>query len=91
MYVTNFNANTVSIIDTSKNSPIALIPVGSNPAGAAVTLDGLYLYVANNGGFPNGSANTVSVVGTARNDFPTRITVGESPYAIAMSPDGTRA
>src|SRR5262245_48338091 len=44
-YVTNFGDNTVSVIDATTNTVTATIPVGSNPAGIAVTPNGAVAYV----------------------------------------------
>jgi YVTN family beta-propeller protein len=50
-YVANYYGKTVSVIDTANNSVLTgaglPIPVGSNPAGVAVTPDGKRVYVAN--------------------------------------------
>jgi YVTN family beta-propeller protein len=47
VYVANFDANTVSVIDTATNTVIATIPVGTSPRGVAVTPDGSTVYVSN--------------------------------------------
>ncbi|MFF2124475.1 YncE family protein [Streptomyces olivochromogenes] len=40
-YVTNFNSNDVSVINTSTNTIVGSpIPVGANPAGIAITKPG---------------------------------------------------
>jgi len=38
-YVTNSLSDSVSVIDTRSNTAVALIPVGSGPAGIAITPD----------------------------------------------------
>ena len=40
-------SNTVSVIDTATNTVVATVPVGSVPAGVAVTPDGKHAYVTN--------------------------------------------
>ena len=55
-YVTNFDAGTVSVIDTATNTVSATITVGSGPAGVAITPDGSQAYVTNS------DAGTVSVI-----------------------------
>jgi YVTN family beta-propeller protein len=39
-YVTNFNSNTVSVIDTASETVVATVAVGTAPFGVAVTPDG---------------------------------------------------
>lgn len=101
-YVTNQSADTVSVIDTPTNSVVATIALPPplsctsecstrQPAGLAVTPDGKFVYVANQG---NG---TVSVIDTSNNNtvsatiqmpcdcFP------NSPVGVAITPDGKRA
>jgi len=39
-YVTNWYDDTVSVIDTSSNTVLTIIPVGDGPSGVAVAPDG---------------------------------------------------
>ncbi len=57
----NFGPNTVSVIQTVHNTVVARVPVGvdSFPVGVAITPDGAFAYVTNNG------STTVSVIATA--------------------------
>ena len=48
-YVTNYQSHSVSVIDTATNAVIATVPVGSSPGGVAITPDGAFAYVANQG------------------------------------------
>src|SRR5215471_7831263 len=82
-YITNFPANTVSVIATASNTVTATIPVGTHPRGVAVTPDGITVYVANEG------ANTVSVIATASNTVTAVILVGNDPFGVAVTPDGS--
>lgn len=80
-YVANYYANTVSVIDTSTNSVVATVPVGSAPAQVAATPDGSYVYVTNFG------SGTVSVIATATNTVVA--TVSNVPaWAVATMPNG---
>ena len=81
-YVTNQNANTVSVIDTATNAVVgSAIPVGSEPVGIAITPDGTKAYVTNR------NADTVSVINTATNAVVgSPITVGDLPFGIAICP-----
>jgi uncharacterized protein (TIGR03437 family) len=82
-YVANNGDNTVSVIDTSSNTVVATIHVGSGPEGVALTPDGTRLYVANDGG-------AVWVIDTSNNTVVAKVTVGGDPYAVAITPDGPR-
>ena len=84
-YVTNFDDNTISVVDTATNEVLSSIGVGSGPDGVAVTPDGSKAYVA------NFDANTVSVVDTVVGAVSSTISVGQGPSAVAISPDGSRA
>ena len=79
-YVTNQNANTVSVIDTATNAVVGpAIPVGSVPVAIAITPDGTKAYVTNT------NANTVSVIDTATNAVVgSAIPVGSAPVGIAI-------
>ncbi len=66
--VTNYDSNTVSVIDTSTNTVIANITVGSQPLGAAYDPDDGRVYVAND------ADNTVSVIVTSQYPHHTTIT-----------------
>ncbi|MBI4608743.1 MAG: SBBP repeat-containing protein, partial [Candidatus Rokubacteria bacterium] len=95
---TNFNLDdTVSVIDTTKNTVIKTIPLGVNlnPIGVAVHPSGRWVYVANSGVDPNKSTHTISVIDTTANAVATTVelTIGTQanvPFGIAVSPDGTK-
>jgi YVTN family beta-propeller protein len=59
--VTNQNTANVSVIDTSSNTVVATITVGTTPVGVAASPDGTRIYVVNQ------AANTVSIINTATN------------------------
>ncbi|MBD1363017.1 beta-propeller fold lactonase family protein [Mucilaginibacter sp. ZT4R22] len=81
-YVTNFNSNDVSVINTANNSVIKTIPVGTNPVGVAASRDGSMMYVTNTG------SGNVSAINTFLNKVTYTIGVGYRPTGIVMSPDG---
>ncbi len=83
-FVANYNAGTVSVIDTISDKVTDTLTVGANPRALAITPDGSKVYVANNG------SNSVSVINTADNSVES-IAVDNFPYAIAITPDGTKA
>ena len=57
------------MISTATNTVTATVTVGSNPWGVAVTPNGAYAYVTNEG------SDTVSVISTATNTVTATITV----------------
>jgi len=82
-YVTSYRDN-VTIIDTVLNKVKAIIPVGANPEGIALSPDGTRAYVANSG------SDSVSVVDTVSNKVIANVAVGDSPRYVAVTPDGER-
>jgi YVTN family beta-propeller protein/autotransporter-associated beta strand protein len=77
-----FAGNTVSIVNTAKNTLAGAITPGIGPIGVAFTPDGAHAYVANS------SSNSVSVINTATKSVALSIPVGNSPTGVAMSPNG---
>ena len=81
VYVLNGAANTVSVIDAGTNTVVATIPVGSEPAGAAVDPLTDKLYVA------NASGSTISVINGATNTVTATIgDAGGHPVGVAVNP-----
>ena len=60
----------------------ATVTVGTDPYGVAITPDGAYAYVCNNG------STTVSVIAVATNTVVATVTVGTNPFGVAITPDG---
>ncbi|MFD5430273.1 YncE family protein, partial [Streptomyces sp. NPDC127084] len=60
-YVTNFSSNNVSVIDTTNNTVLTTIPVGTQPFGVAISPDGARAYVTNL------DSDNVSVINTTDN------------------------
>src|SRR5271170_3959396 len=56
LYLVNANTNQVNIYDYVNNDVAASITVGTTPVAAAISMDGHYLYVSNNG------SSTLSVI-----------------------------
>ncbi|MEJ9315096.1 hypothetical protein P4655_27535 [Priestia megaterium] len=79
-YVANTNDNTVSVIDTTTNSPLGSpIPVGVTPFDIAITPDGTRAYVTTLGG------SSVSVIDiTTNSSLGISIPVGLNPFSIAI-------
>lgn len=84
-YVTNFNANTVSVVNTATNTVAVTVPVGAGPWEVAVSPNGTRAYVTNR------ADGTVSVINTATDTVVATVPVGLEPLGVAVSPDGTRA
>jgi len=93
VYVTNYLEDTVSVIDTTNNTPIDFDPdtegiqgilVGDKPSGvlAAETPYGEYVYVTNYG------TGSVSVIHTGLNEVIAEITVGSNPLGVSVMPGG---
>lgn len=74
LYAVNQNDGTVSVIDTTSNTVIETITVGSQPFFIATTPDGKQLYV------PNSGDTTVSVIDVATSNVST-ITVGSGLFS----------
>ena len=83
-YITNYNDNTVSVINVATNTVINTIKVSSNPYGVSASPDGSKVYVTNYGD------STVSVINTATNAVSATITVGVKPAGICVNPDGSK-
>jgi YVTN family beta-propeller protein len=84
-YITNYDDNTTSVIDTSNNTVIATVPVGIGPCGVAVNPDGTKAYVTNS------EDNTTSVIDAATNTIVATVPVGIYPCGVAVNPNGTKA
>jgi YVTN family beta-propeller protein len=72
----------VSVIDTTTNTVVATIPLGSVPENVAITPDGTHAYVS--------GGSTISVIDTASNAVVDTITLGE-PVDVVFTPDGAHA
>jgi YVTN family beta-propeller protein len=81
-YVTDYGNNIVEEIDTSTNTGVTTVTVGSNPQGVAVVPSGIIAYVT------NASSNTVSAIFTGNNTIVGTIPVGTNPIGVSVTPDG---
>jgi YVTN family beta-propeller protein/parallel beta-helix repeat protein len=84
-YVTNQLSNNVSVIDTSANTVVATVAVGSLPRGVAITPNGAFAYVTNR------TSNNVSVIDTSANTVVATVAVGSNPFGVAITPNGAFA
>jgi len=76
------SAGSVSVIDTTKNTVVATIPVHRNPSYISVDSTGQRAFVANTG------SNTVSVLDLAARKVIGTVATGEKPTMALISPDG---
>src|SRR5260370_14627927 len=81
-YVTNWSANSVSVINTSNGALVKTIPVGTNPWGVAVNQAGTFAYATNL------SSNSVSVISTSTNSLASTIPLGPATAGIAFARNG---
>lgn len=84
-YVTDYNGNSTTVVDTATDAIIATIPTGKAPIGVAVSPDGKEAYVVNSG------SNSVSIIDTYTGEKKGDISVGNLPQHVAFAPDGKRA
>jgi len=92
-YVTNQGDGTVSVIDTSTNSPVEGSPIflcsdcdNPGPTGLAVTPNGRFVYVANQ------FAGNVAVINTstyAVTNIPLSCECTTAPFDVAITPNGS--
>ena len=73
-YVANAGSGNASVIDTSTNTVVATIALGTTPYGGAVGSSRAYVANANSG--------NVSVIDTATNTVTATVTVGTQPISL---------
>ncbi len=77
----NRHSNDVSVIDTTTNTVVTNVSVGTEPYGIAVDSSGTNLYVTNQG------SDNVSVIDTATNKVTANITVEKYPSGVSVTPN----
>lgn len=77
-YVTNLGSNNVSVINTSTNTVLATIPVGSEPYGIVASPDGSVIYAGNAGD------STISIISTATNSVISTLPIAGGVTGIAV-------
>ena len=101
VYVTNESSGDLTIIDGTKNTALATIPLGKRPRGIAVSPDRRTLYVALSGSPvagpgvdesklppPDRSADGIGVVDIATRKLVRVLESGTDPEQVAVSADG---
>ena len=84
--VTNYGSDSLSVLGITPAglSVTATIPVGDEPRGVALSLDGKRAYVA------LGGESAVVVVELASRKITQRLPTGLEPWQVALTPDGKR-
>lgn len=82
--VTNFGGNTVSVVNTASWTPEAMITVGAQPHGIALSPDGSRAYVSCYGG------SSIAIIDVAHQRLLQSVALPalSEPYGIAISRDG---
>jgi YVTN family beta-propeller protein len=80
MYVANYGADSISVINLAKDIAIASIPVGRRPQAIAIDEEENVVYVANTEG------GTVSVIDGDRKRLVGTVRAGQNPYALTVNP-----
>ena len=83
IYVSNYNDQTVSVIDGTQNTITATIPVPGYPAGIGVNSSSNTVYVALGAQTGVGS---LAVINGSTNSVTTTIPVDQAPFAVAVNP-----
>ena len=82
LFVSNGEANTVSMVDLDQMEVIRSIPVGKAPADMVASGDGRYVFVALH------EEGSVSVIDAAKGEIIKRLEVQKSPVHVYLHPDG---
>lgn len=87
-YLVNTAGNRIDILNTSTNTVVNSITVGTNPLSAAISWDGQYLYVTNSGVSNQSSSWSVSVISLATNSVIQTAVMPSQPQGVAVGSDG---
>src|SRR5260370_5301340 len=94
-YVAQNASNSVWVINTMTDMPVAVIPVQFSPLGVAITPNGRFAYVTNTGAVcdlcPINQPSSVSVIDTSTYSVVATIPVGQYPAGVAITPNGAFA
>jgi YVTN family beta-propeller protein len=81
IYVANYAADSITVIDGATMKPVATVAVGKNPQALAVDAKRHLVLVANT------HSDNVTVMDSVRNRAIATIPGGTNPYAVAVDPD----
>lgn len=87
VYVSLRDANQVAVIDTVMREVTGRIDVGRSPIQVHATIDGRFVYVANQG-TDEEPDDTVSVIDTASNTVVKTVRTGQGAHGVTVSSDG---
>jgi YVTN family beta-propeller protein len=87
-YVTGYNANTVTVINTTESKVVNTINVSAGPFHQAISPDGRWLYVLH---YNSGSGSLVSVIDTFMQTVVSTIVVGTGPDGVSFTQDASFA
>jgi len=79
-YVSNFDSNTVSVIDTRHNQVIDTVTVGTAPSPVVASPDGRFVYV--------GTQASIAVIDTGTQRVVREIGTDDAAFALEISPNG---
>lgn len=85
-YVTNYLANTVSVVDLEGGLVVKDIPVGVGPEGILVVEN--TAFVANTGGYPDFAPSSVSLIDLVTDEVTTTLPMPSNAQDLALAPDG---
>jgi YVTN family beta-propeller protein len=85
-YVTNWLANSISVVNLDSGEEENTIEVGTAPEGILVVDN--TAYVCNSGGYPNYSHSTVSIIDVTTNSVTKTLDVLTNPQDLALGPNG---
>lgn len=83
-FISNFDDDSVSIIDNADRQVIDTLSVGDGPLDVVADTQGHFVYVANL------RAGTISVVSARNREVDATIDIDGTPGGLAVSPDGSR-
>jgi YVTN family beta-propeller protein len=82
LYLVNNSANRVDIWGITENSLVGSISVGMTPLAGAISMDGAYLYVTNQG------SSSLSVIDLSTRAVVQNVTLPAKPEGVAVGGDG---
>jgi YVTN family beta-propeller protein len=85
-YVTNWLANSISVIDLENGDELNTIEIGTAPEGILVVDN--TAYVCNSGGYPNYPNSTVSIIDVTTDSVTKTLDVLTNPQDLALGPNG---
>jgi DNA-binding beta-propeller fold protein YncE len=82
LYLVNQNSNRVDVYDYLGGQLVASIPVGTSPLAAAMSMDGQYLYVSNNG------SSSLTSINLSSSTVDQTVSLPAKPEGVEVGADG---